>query len=40
MQVDQTEVFHSVETMLHKPHKVDCRGDQESYRYEEVRPKV
>ena len=34
------EVFHSIETMLRKPHKEVADRSQELYWYEEVRPKV
>ena len=40
MKVRGIEVFHSIKTMLRKPHKVVAEGNQESYWYEEVRPKV
>ena len=34
------EVFHSIETMLRKPHKEVAEENQKLYWYEEVRPKV
>ena len=36
---DWTEVFHSVRTMLCKSRRI-AEGNQKSYWYEEVRPKV
>ena len=40
MGVREIEVFHSIGIMLRSLHEVVAERIQESYRYEEVRPKV
>ena len=37
---ERIEVFHSIKTMLRKLHRAVAEENQESYWYEEVRPKV